>query len=167
MNDELRFLTAHNGWANRRTVRFLQDLDPASLHWSLPGGMFGTIMETLAHMIDSEGGYLLDLGATDREPWPLGEPADLATWLTRVDLAESLWDAWLARGPADFESPREFNADDGSFEVVTGLFVAQALTHSAEHRGQIGSILGAHGVEPPSFSSWGFGFATGRMREKS
>jgi len=39
------------------------------------------------------------------------------------------------------------------------------LYDGSEHRGQICTILGALGHEPPDLTPWAYAFASGRIRE--
>nr|MDQ3044026.1 DinB family protein [Chloroflexota bacterium] len=70
MGPGLRDLAKHNAWATAQVISFCQKLDVPALDATAPG-TFGTIIETLRHIIDSEAGYLFRLtGAWPTHPWP-------------------------------------------------------------------------------------------------
>jgi hypothetical protein len=41
-----------------------------------------------------------------------------------------------------------------AIQHAVGLLVTQAIHHGEERRGQVNSILGAHGFEVPELSDW-------------
>jgi uncharacterized damage-inducible protein DinB len=45
--------------------------------------------------------------------------------------------------------------------------LAQALHHGTDHRSQICSSLTSLGVEPPGIDVWEYGFANGRVVERT
>ena len=57
MGHQLDDLFNHNAWATAQVIAYCQGLDEAALNATEPG-VYGTILETLRHTIDSEAGYL-------------------------------------------------------------------------------------------------------------
>jgi uncharacterized damage-inducible protein DinB len=85
----------------------------------------------------------------------------LAAW---TEEAGQRWERLLAE-PVDAE--RAFVVGDGDLEVRGGVIVAQALHHGNAHREQICAVLTGLGVEPPDIQPWAYGWATGRMWERT
>jgi uncharacterized damage-inducible protein DinB len=42
------------------------------------------------------------------------------------------------------------------YSLHTSVLLIQALNHATEHRGQIASILGRNGIEPPELDAWAY-----------
>ena len=72
------------------------------------------------------------------------------------------WEVFLA---SDVDSERPLPPDEGTNTIPAGVVIAVVLYHGSEHRGQICTILGALGHEPPDLTPWAYAFASGRMRE--
>jgi hypothetical protein len=43
------------------------------------------------------------------------------------------------------------------------VIASQFIHHGSDHRAHIGSILGAHGVEPPDIDVWAYGRSIGEV----
>jgi len=160
-------LAGHNAWATEQVLAFCVGLDEATLNSTAPG-TFGTIIELLRHIGDSEMSYLYRLtGAWSVRPWQEGEAVGLDTLMERALILADVF-AEFADGDVDSELLVEDCGDDGEvFAVRAGIFLAQALHHANEHRAQICTILGTLGYEPPDVSAWGYALATGRMTLKT
>lgn len=154
----------HNAWATGQVLAYCQGLDAARLDADAPG-VYGTIIATLRHYIDSEMTYLFRLlGAASAYPWQPGEAVGLDKLTARAALLETTWEQFLA-GPFDSERLMEARGSNPErYTVPAGVFLTQALHHGSEHRAQVCTILGALGHEPPDVSAWGYAFASGRAR---
>ncbi len=168
MGHALRDLAQHNAWATAQLLDYCQGLDEPTLNATVPG-TYGTVSETLCHLIGSEASYLYRLtGAWPAHPWPGEEVVGLAVLAERAATLASVWERFLVSGQVDTERLGEARGDEGEvFAVRAGVFLAQALHHANEHRAQICTILGALGHEPPDVSAWGYAVATGRMTLKT
>lgn len=167
MGHTLHDLAGHNAWATAQTLEFCRGLDQQALDATVPG-TYGTIIETLRHIINSEAGYLFRFtGAWSEYPWPRDEAVALEVLSERAAMLASTWERFLA-GAVDTERLGEARGDEGElFAVPAGIFITQALHHANEHRAHICTILGARGVEPPDVSAWEYARVSGRMTLKS
>ena len=69
MGHGLHDLARHNAWATGQVLAFCRGLDGSTLGATVPG-TYGTIIETLRHMINAEASYLFRLtGAWPAHPW--------------------------------------------------------------------------------------------------
>ncbi len=167
MGHGLHDLARHNAWATAQILAFCQGLDEPELNATVPG-TYGTIVETLRHIINSEASYLFRLtGAWPEYPWPRDEAVGLEVLAERAALLATTLEQFLA---GDFDSDRlgEARGDEGEvYAVPAGVFITQALHHANEHRAHVCTILGALGHEPPDISAWGYALANGRMTPKT
>jgi uncharacterized damage-inducible protein DinB len=167
MGHALHDLARHNAWATAQILEFCQGLDEPTLQATVPG-TYGTIIETLHHILDAEASYLFRLtGAWSDYPWQRDEAVGLDVLAERAAMLAATWDRFLA-GDVDTERLGEAYGDNGDvFAVRAGVFITQALHHANEHRAQICTILGARGDEPPDVSAWGYALASGRSTLKT
>lgn len=167
METGMHDLVRHNAWATAQVLEACRGLDAPTLDETVPG-TYGTIVETLRHLIGAESSYLVRL-TEGRSPqrWPEDDTAGLDVLAERAAALATAWERFLA-GDWDSERMGEGRGDNGAvFAVRAGVFLAQALHHANEHRAQICTILGALGHGPPDVSAWGYALATGRSTPKT
>jgi uncharacterized damage-inducible protein DinB len=162
MGHGLDDLARHNAWATAQVLAYCQGLDEPALNSTAPG-TYGTIIETLRHMIDSEMSYLFRLtGAWPSRPWQQDEAVGFDVLVDRANMLATTLEQFLG-GEWDCERLGEALGDEGEvFAVRAGVFLTQALHHANEHRAHICTIIGALGQEPPDVSAWGYAHDTGR-----
>jgi len=155
----------HHAWATRELLAFCARLSSEQLSLPRPAplaGDHGSILETLDHIVCTDGGYLGALTG-HRPPWAheRGLGSVLSELAPRVDEAEALWMVFLSL-PDD--AARKVFLDDGTYETNAAIVITQALHHGSAHREQICAILRELGVDPPEVQPWDFADATGRSR---
>lgn len=165
VNATLKEAFRHNSWATRELLSFCRQLRPEQL--SEPrraplAGIEGSILETLHHIVCSEGRYMGALTghypawADEHVPSP-----GLDELASRADESETLWITFLSlAGDAD----RKVFLDNGTYETQVAIVIAQALHHGSLHREQVCAILRDFGMDPPELQPWDFADATGRSR---
>ena len=167
MGHALNDLVRHNIWATKELLALCRTLDEETLNATVPG-TFGTIIDTLRHIINSEAGYLFRLtGAWPEYPWSTSDLVGLEVLEERAAVLAPVWEALLAQNAVDTERLGEARGDgDEMFDVRAGIFLTQALHHADEHRAHVLTILGARGHDAPELSGWTYALATGRMTLK-
>jgi uncharacterized damage-inducible protein DinB len=160
-DDTLRLAVRHSCWANLELIAFCAKLPAEDLTWTVPG-TFGTIHRTLQHTVGAEQGYLFRI--TGQEP-PRGmfKPDVLVGLDELADRERSVRDRAeaLLSGPFDDAALHEGRSARASGRVI----VAQLVHHGSDHRAHVGTILGAHGVEPPDLDVWAYGTSIGEVVE--
>ena len=125
-------------------------------------GTYGTIIATLRHIIYCEIDFLDRLlGREPTAPWQLGETTGLDVLMEHAAQLATDWEVFLA---SDVDSERPLQPDEGTNTIPAGIVIAVELYHGSEHRGQISTILGALGHEPPDLTPWAYAVASGRIR---
>jgi len=151
----------HNAWANGVLLAFCGQLDEQTLNATVPG-TYGTILATLRHLIYCELDFLDRLLAPAvADPWHLNEHTELDQL---VHYGEQLADDWERFLASEVDGERLLPPDEGDHPIPAGIVIAVVIYHGSEHRGQICTILGALGHEPPDLTPWAYAFATGRMQ---
>lgn len=143
-------LYAHNAWANAQVFTVCRDLNQSWLDEQAPG-TYGTVTETLKHLAQVEAVYAYML---QDKPLPTGEARDAflahdLAWF--ADLMEQVGREYAAlvasASDSFYDEPLRVPWFDFPLTKHDGL--VQVLTHSAQHRAQVFSVLGQHGVSVP------------------
>ena len=163
-------LFRHKTWATLRLIELCQSLAAEDLGATIPG-TFGTIRETLRHLVDSEEGYFSIL---TRERFRTRDEAAAFVRPERVPDGAVMLDELAERirrlGPRwedlaqDTDLPgREVTTTDG-WRIPEAVAMAQAIHHADDHRSHVLSSLGARGVVLPDLAVWGYAEAAGSCR---
>jgi uncharacterized damage-inducible protein DinB len=150
--DLLTILFRHNTWANLALLDFCQALAPEQLEWSVPG-TFGSVRDTLLHIVSAEVGYVNRVtgglpGPPPAEGWSPA-PQELkhdAAWCGEEFLK-------LAFEATPERTVTRKRGERMSRYPLAGLLV-QTIHHSTEHRTQVATTLSQRGIEPPDMSVW-------------
>jgi len=145
----------HNLWANLGLIDACAMLDEAQLA-ATAVGTYGTIYDTLHHLVRAEQGYLQHLTGDSpvarmrRE----GKP-DLATLRENARLlGQGLMAVAAGASPSTMAYSVE---DDGQWALPAGVVLTQVINHATEHRAHIMTILTQIGIQPPELDGWVFG----------
>ena len=161
---DLAIPIGYDNWATEKLVEFCLGFRPEQLTLTTPGTM-GTVQATLVHLLGAKERYAAALRGTP-------QPDDAVREATTTDLGQvaarskklSEWFAGFAKGDLELDRIIERRLADGSTQrVPMDILIAQFLHHGNEHRAQLGSIFGAHGIEPPRYSAFNWGIELGKM----
>ena len=154
----------YDNWATEKVAEFCAALPPEQRALTTPGTM-GTIEATVIHMVAAKERYAASLRGSP-------PPDDAIRETTTKDLGHvvgrsrklSEWFATFAKGTVDLDRMLERRGADGVVQQVpTDILLAQFIHHGNEHRAQLGSIFGAHGIEPPHYSAFNWGHELGKF----
>ena len=161
MSHALHDPVRHNAWATIQILEFCHGLGEHTLNATVPG-TYGTIIATLRHIIYCEMDFLNRLlGREPTDPWKMGDTTGLDALMQHAAVLTTDWEIFLA---SDVDSERPLPPDEGTSTIPAGIVIAVVLYHGSEHRGQVCTILGAIGHEPPNLTPWAYAFASGRIR---
>lgn len=152
MTSYLGRLIEYDTWATGGLLEFLAD-QPSGVLDLTTAGVYGSIRETLAHMLSSELSYTRRLvaRAAIARPEPMVDPDLTMLRQMATESADTL--AALMRSLP--EPDLRIQLSDGRRSAATML--TQLVMHGVEHRTHVGTILGANGIEPPDLDSWAHG----------
>lgn len=144
----------YNNWANQRVLQACQDLSEDQLAAMIPGA-YGTIRDTLEHIIRGETHYLRLLTGSCPQP--------LFKWEARPGLAEmtayadqvgkALVDMAQRILPTD-QVVEEAGGEQFHYQALA-VFI-QIINHGIEHRTNITTILNQGLQTPPDVDGWGY-----------
>lgn len=142
----------YNNWANQQVLEACQGLSQEQLAAAEPGA-YGTIRETLEHIVRGEARYA-ELLTRDFPAPPFAwdeKPslAKIATYATQV--GDALLAAVQRVGPAD----TVYEESDGQRVQYQALAIMiQVVNHGVEHRTNITTILNQGLLNPPEVDGW-------------
>src|SRR5215211_4667025 len=114
MGHGFRDLAGHHAWATAQLLTYCRELDEPALNATVPG-TFGTIIETLRHIVDSEASYVFRLtGAWPERLWRDDTAVGLDVLTGRAALLATTLEQYLA-GEWDEERLGEAYGDDEVF----------------------------------------------------
>jgi uncharacterized damage-inducible protein DinB len=146
----LRDLYAHNAWANALVFEISRGVDRVALEENAPG-TYGTLAETLTHLVSVEDAYLRmlrDESLAAMGPREEYHAHDMDWFAERSrELGRAYADLLASVDAAFFDQPLRVPWFDFPLTKHDGLL--QVLTHSAQHRAQVFSVLGERGVKVP------------------
>ena len=152
--DTLTTLFSHNRWANLRLLERCAGLTGEQLDATVTG-TFGSIRDTLQHIVTSERSYLARISTgqpyrrpKDAPPLTIEEMtesarttgASLMEWAPRVQASDTVQVDW----------------DGAPLDVPKAIILTQAINHATEHRAQINAILTHLGIQPPDLDGWSY-----------
>jgi uncharacterized damage-inducible protein DinB len=144
----------YNNWANQQLMKACQKLSEEQLAATLPGS-YGTIRDTLEHIIQGEEFYVELLTGHRPQPpfrWD-AKPgvAEMRDYATQV--GNALVQAIHHIRPRD----RVHEEEQGNTYYYQALAVfIQIINHGVEHRTNITTILSAEQLAPPAVDGWGY-----------
>ena len=151
---------AHHVWASLQMIDACLALDPAQLETTVPG-TYGSIIETVRHLVGADAGYLFVLSDGERSLID-AEQMDLAQLRTAMVENGPAWSELLARD-LDPDAAVVRHRDDGSeSHAPLSIRLAQAIHHGTDHRSQICTALTSLAIAPPEIDVWSFGQQDGR-----
>ena len=136
-------------WANRKLFAVVGQLTPAEFTKDVAGS-YGSVRNTLVHMLSAEWGWVARCGGPSRGPALKG--ADYPTfesivekWLTVEGYVD---DFLVSLTDDDLQRMIEFDLGAGPTSAPVGQLLEHALTHSVHHRGQLALLLRVLGHAP-------------------
>jgi uncharacterized damage-inducible protein DinB len=145
----------HNAWANQHLLDACAGLTEQQLDATAPG-TYGSIRDTLVHLIGAEKRYLAALNGVELER-PLGGAIDLPGFAALREQSRRSGDDLIevARRTPPSRNVRGVRGGE-PFAIPAAVFLMQAIDHATEHRTHIRTILTTLGIEPPDLDAWTF-----------
>jgi uncharacterized damage-inducible protein DinB len=143
----------YNLWANLRLLEACASLSDEQLDTTTIG-TYGTIRETLMHMLAAEEGYVRHFTGTAPTP----RLKDLTAFPGFDELrrrAEQSGKGLI--GIAEHGNLDQiFQLDGGTYECPAIIVLIQALDHAIDHRSQIATLLSQQAIQPPELDAWSY-----------
>jgi uncharacterized damage-inducible protein DinB len=150
----------HDLWATESLIARCGSLTDVQLELTVPG-TYGTIRQTLGHIVGADESYLGRLGLPVADPFGPGADASLAevaAHFTHVKTrAEQIFSG------DKFDPERVMPTRRGP--IRAWVLVTQFVHHGSDHRAHIGTILGAHGLDVPDLDVWNYADSVGGFTE--
>ncbi len=148
----------YNLWANLRLLETCAELSDAQLD-ATTKGMFGSVRETLIHMLASEEGYARTVTGKISTP-PLEDLTQLPDFDELRRRAQGSGEALIAFAEQvdQGELSRILHLDGGTYDAPVIVVVIQAINHAIDHRSQIAMLLSQQEIELPDnfLDAWAY-----------
>jgi uncharacterized damage-inducible protein DinB len=154
----------HHVWATIRVLDACAALDDAQLATTVPG-TYGSIIDTLRHLVGGDVFYLDVLRGGEPEPFDEAG-SDIPTLRAVIEAHEAAWQRLVAADLDPASVVVEYEDNGYETHAPLGIRLAQALYHGSDHRSQVCTALTSLGIEPPSIEVWDFAARDGRMFSK-
>jgi uncharacterized damage-inducible protein DinB len=144
----------YNRWANLALLDVFIPLSAGQLASTAPG-TYGTVYDTLEHIIRAEAGYYRRLTGTRLQPpfsWDERPPLESVRPYAE-QVSSALLDAVEQMRSGDLV---EEENEGEVFRYKPLTFFIQIINHGVEHRTNITTILQQMGIEPPEIDGWGY-----------
>jgi uncharacterized damage-inducible protein DinB len=151
----------HHTWATIRLLEVCAALDEAQLATAVPG-TYGSILETLRHLVDGDVFYLNVLRGGKPEPFDR-ESSDIPTMRLVMEANDEAWQRQIAGDLDPAIDVVEYEESGYETHAPLGIRLAQALYHGTDHRSQVCTALTTIGIEPPPIEVWDYAAVDGRM----
>lgn len=152
--DTLTTLFSHHLWANLRLLERCAALTPEQLDTNALGA-YGSIHDTLQHIVSSEQSYFSRISTGKRYERPENEPPMTITQM--MDSARKT-DAGLIEWAPKVQAGDVVEIDwDGTLrDTPKSILLTQVINHGTEHRAQVMVIMTQLGIEPPDLQAWSY-----------
>jgi uncharacterized damage-inducible protein DinB len=150
----------HHVWATIRVLDACAVLDDSQLATTVPG-TYGSIIDTLRHIVGGDVFYLDVLRGGEPEPFRKAQ-SDIATLRAVMEGHDPIWQRLIA-GDLDPAMDVIEYEEAGETHAPLGIRLAQALYHGSDHRSQVCTALTALGIEPPAIQAWDYALLDGRL----
>lgn len=151
----------HHVWATTRVLDVCASLDDAQLATTVPG-TYGSILDTLRHLVGGDVFYLDVLRGG--EPEPFDKPgSDISKLRAVMEAHEAVWQRLVAGDLDAMTDVVEYEDSGYETHAPLGIRLAQALYHGTDHRSQVCTALTTLGIEPPAIQAWDFAARDSRL----
>jgi uncharacterized damage-inducible protein DinB len=154
---------AHHAWATERLIGACEALTREQLGATV-AGIYGSIIETLHHLVESDRWYLGFFSAGEHLAGIKERPIlGLAQLRSEMQRNAAAWGEVLAQHTEPELDVAE-HGDGWEFHATVSFRLAQVIHHGTDHRSQVCTALTSLGLTPPEIDLWAYGEATGRTR---
>ena len=145
----------YNLWANLRLLDACIHLSDAQLD-ATTKGTFGSVRETLMHMLAAEEGYARHFNFTGTAPTPgLQELTTFPGFDELRRRAERSGKELIAIAEQG-DLSQILHLDGGTYDAPVIVVLIQAVNHAIDHHSQIATLLSLQDIEPPELDTWAY-----------
>jgi uncharacterized damage-inducible protein DinB/uncharacterized protein YndB with AHSA1/START domain len=150
--DTLTTLFSHHLWANLLLLERCAKLTSEQLDTTI-SGTFGSIRDTLEHIITSEQSYFSRISTGRRLDRP--DDAQPLTFAEMIESARTTGEGLIEWAPkVQADDTVEVDWEGVPRDVPKTIILTQIINHATEHRSQIMATMTQLGIEPPDLQGW-------------
>lgn len=151
--EDLEALFEYGYWANRKLLEVLSQLTTEQFTKPVAGS-YGSVRNTMVHMLSAEWGWLDRCGGTPRGPaLDASNYPTVASVFDRWNEVEGYVKEFLSTlRDEDLDRTVEFALGSGPKQAMPlGALMHHAANHGVHHRGQVALLLRSLGFPPGNF----------------
>jgi uncharacterized damage-inducible protein DinB/uncharacterized protein YndB with AHSA1/START domain len=150
--DTLTTLFSHHLWANLRLLEQCAKLTSEQLDTTI-SGTFGSIRDTLEHIVTSEQSYFSRISTGRRLDRP--EDAPSLTFAEMIESARTTGSGLIEWAPkVQADDTVQVDWEGAPRDVPKTIILTQIINHATEHRSQIMATMTQLVIEPPDLQGW-------------
>ena len=153
----------YNLWANLQLLDACAQLPDAQLD-ATTKGVYGSVRQTLMHLVSSEGRYARHFNFTGGDPVPLLKESDPFPGFDELQRRAERSGKELIALAEQGDLDQVLHLDGGTYDAQVIIVLIQAIEHGVDHRSQIATLLSQQGIEAPCLDAWCYNDA---LRDKS
>ncbi len=146
-------LFEHNHWANLQLIQACSVLSDEQLDGEPQSATKGSIRLTLLHLVDTQQAYLSQLIGRELAFKRQIPP----TFAELLESAQISGEGLLALARDETNPALTTTIRDDGYTIEPWVLMVASISHAAEHREQIQSMLTAVGVTPPRLDAGAYG----------
>ncbi len=146
-------LYKHHLWANLSLLDVCEQL-PDEAFDAGAKGTYGSIRDTLVHLLAAEGRYLAAMTGSGAVPDALKEGAFPGIAELKRHARTGGEELIALAGSVTANEVIKVERGGQRYEIPISIFFAQAINHGTEHRAHVCTALTQHGIEPPNLDVW-------------
>ena len=150
---DLQRLYDYGYWANRKLFAVIAELTPEEFTRQV-GGSYGSVRNTLVHVLSAEWGWLDRCGGRERGPRLNAEDYPTPAALIETWGSVEAYVREFLSGLRDADLSREVEFAFGAgpkYRMPVGQLLQHGANHAVHHRGQVALLLRMLGRTPGDF----------------
>ena len=163
MTTGLPDLFKYNLWANLRLLDACEQLTDTQLDFTTRG-VYGSVRETLMHLVSSEEGYAWRFNFSGAGPISHMEDSGPFPGFDELRRRAQRSGKELIAMAEQADLDQVLHLDGGTYDAAVIIVLIQAINHGVDHRSQIATLMSLQGIEAPCLDAWCYNDA---LRERA
>jgi uncharacterized damage-inducible protein DinB len=145
----------HNLWAIQKLLAACESI-PDEVLAADAKGTYGTVLDTLVHLVAAESRYVMRMTKRGAPENPLREGTFPGFDELKQHAVASGQELLSLAAKTTANETIVVEEDGQMLNIRLSTYFAQAINHGTEHRAHVCTILTQQGIDPPRVDIWGY-----------